>query len=218
MEGGNKKLLNETAKRHGKLFIISAPSGTGKTTLVRHLCETDSNLFVSVSHTTRPKRREETDGVAYHFTEVTAFQALITANRFLEHEKIHGHYYGTSRQPIEAALCTGRDVILVIDWRGARNARQLVANSTSILLLPPSYKALEMRLKDRGEDEAAIEYRLKNAVNELSHYKEYDFMVVNDKLEQALADLRHIITAMRRNRPVRLPGLGDFVTRLIAGA
>ena len=212
----NNKSNNKNSKT-GRLIVISAPSGTGKTTLVQALCEADPKLMVSVSHTTRPKRDGETDGIAYHFTDVDSFREMINAGQFLEHAKVFDHYYGTSRNAVESQLSEGRDVILEIDWQGAARIRQLMPESISIFILPPSYQALETRLTDRGEDDSTtIQRRLRDAKNELSHYKEYDFLVINDEFEPALAELRDILASLRENRQVQQADLSQFVAGLMA--
>lgn len=212
----NNKSNNKNSKT-GRLIVISAPSGTGKTTLVQALCEADPKLVVSVSDTTRPKRDGETDGIAYHFTDVDSFREMINAGQFLEYAKVFDHYYGTSRNAVESQLSEGRDVILEIDWQGAARIRQLMPESISIFILPPSYQALETRLTDRGEDDpTTIQRRLRNAKNELSHYKEYDFLVINDEFEPALAELRDILASLRENRQVKQADLSQFVAGLMA--
>lgn len=181
------------------------------------LCEADPKLVVSVSDTTRPKRDGETDGIAYHFTDVDSFREMINAGQFLEYAKVFDHYYGTSRNAVESQLSEGRDVILEIDWQGAARIRQLMPESISIFILPPSYQALETRLTDRGEDDpTTIQRRLRNAKNELSHYKEYDFLVINDEFEPALAELRDILASLRENRQVKQADLSQFVAGLMA--
>ena len=212
----NNKSNNKNSKT-GRVIVISAPSGTGKTTLVTALCEPDQKLMVSVSHTTRPKRDGETDGIAYHFTDVDSFREMINAGQFLEYAKVFDHYYGTSRNAVESQLSGGRDVILEIDWQGAARIRQLMPESISIFILPPSYQALETRLTDRGEDDpTTIQRRLRDAKNELSHYKEYDFLVINDEFEPALAELRDILASLRENRQVQQADLSQFVAGLMA--
>ncbi|MCH8846848.1 MAG: guanylate kinase [Proteobacteria bacterium] len=212
----NNKSNNKNSKT-GRLIVISAPSGTGKTTLVQALCEADPKLMVSVSHTTRPKRDGETDGIAYHFTDVDSFREMINAGQFLEYAKVFDHYYGTSRNAVESQLSEGRDVILEINWQGAARICQLMPESISIFILPPSYQALETRLTDRGEDDSTtIQRRLRDAKNELSHYKEYDFLVINDEFEPALAELRDILASLRENRQVKQADLSQFVAGLMA--
>ncbi len=201
----------------GKLIVISAPSGAGKTTLVMALCESDPKLVVSVSHTTRPRRDGETDGIAYHFTDVDSFKETIDSGQFLEHAKVFDHYYGTCGNWVKSQLNEGKEVILEIDWQGAARISYLMPDCISIFILPPSYQALETRLTSRGEDDpTAIRRRMREAKDELSHYKEYDYLVINDKFEQALSELRDIVTALRENRQIKQADLSQFVVGLIA--
>jgi guanylate kinase len=209
--------LNKQTNKPGKLIVISAPSGAGKTTLVKALCEADPELMVSVSHTTRPRRDGEEDGIAYHFTDVASFGEMVDGEQFLEHAKVFDNYYGTSKAAVEAQLDKGIDVILEIDWQGAQGVRQLIPESISVFILPPSYQALETRLTGRGEDDAGtIQRRMDDAINELSHYKEYDYLVINDELELALSELQGLIAALRENQRPQQADLGEFVTRLMA--
>lgn len=181
----------------GTLFILSAPSGCGKTSLVGALLKTDPRILVSVSHTTRAPRAGEQDGVHYHFVDQKAFKELVDEAIFLEHAEVFGNHYGTSKHWVESQLKKGLDVILEIDWQGARRVRELM-NSVSIFILPPSRKALVVRLQDRGLDDAGvIERRMQQASSEISHYDEYDYVVVNDSFDKALHDLKVIIEARR---------------------
>jgi len=209
--------LNKQTNKPGKLIVISAPSGAGKTTLVKALCEADPELMVSVSHTTRPRRDGEEDGIAYHFTDVDSFREMVDGGQFLEHAKVFDNYYGTSKAAIETQLENGIDVILEIDWQGAQGVRQLIPESISIFILPPSYQALETRLTGRGEDDAGtIQRRMDDAINELSHYKEYDYLVINDEFELALTELQDLFTSFRENQRPQQADLSEFVTRLMA--
>jgi guanylate kinase len=209
--------LNNQTNKSGKLIVISAPSGAGKTTLVEALCEADPKLMVSISHTTRPKRDGEKDGIAYHFTDVNSFREMVDAEQFLEHAKVFDNYYGTSKASLESQLSEGIDVILEIDWQGAAKVRQLMPESISIFILPPSFQALETRLTGRGEDDAGtIQRRMDDAINELSHYKEYDYLVINDEFELALGELQGLITTLRENQRPQQADLSKFVTRLMA--
>ncbi len=209
--------MNNQTNKSGKLIVISAPSGAGKTTLVEALCEADPKLMVSISHTTRPGRDGEKDGIAYHFTDVDSFREMVDAGQFLEHAKVFDNYYGTSKATVESQLSKGIDVILEIDWQGAERVRQLMPESISIFILPPSYQALETRLTGRGEDDAGtIQKRIDGAINELSHYKEYDYLVINDDFGLALSELQGLFAALRENQRPQQADLSEFVTRLMA--
>ncbi len=209
--------MNNQTNKSGKLIVISAPSGAGKTTLVEALCEADPKLMLSVSHTTRSKREGETDGVAYYFTDVNSFNEMVEQDQFLEHAEVFDNYYGTSKTSLESQLSTGIDVILEIDWQGAKSVRQLMPECISIFILPPSYQALETRLTGRGGDDAGtIQRRMDDAINELSHYKEYDYLVINDEFELALAELQDLFAAFRENQRPQQADLSEFVTRLMA--
>jgi guanylate kinase len=182
----------------GTLFIISAPSGAGKTSLVKKLIASDPKLMVSVSHTTRKMRPGEKDGVDYHFVDQATFTAMIGHSAFLEHAKVFDNYYGTSQQHVEQLLLDGKDVILEIDWQGARQVRRLIQDCQSIFILPPSTEVLRKRLEGRGtDDKSIIDRRMQDAVNEMSHYAEFDYLVVNDDFDEALHDLKCIVRASR---------------------
>ncbi len=189
---------NSADEATGLLLCISAPSGTGKTSLVQALVAADANIAVSVSHTTRPRRSTETDGVNYHFVAAERFLAMIDQGGFLEHALVFGHRYGTSAQAVAAMRAAGRDVLLEIDWQGAAQIRRKAADVISIFVLPPSKAALEARLTARGEDSAeSIAKRLAAARIEVAQCKDFDYWVVNDVFETALADLQAIIRAER---------------------
>jgi guanylate kinase len=187
----------------GTLYIVSAPSGAGKTSLVAGLLETHDNLTVSVSHTTRAPRPGEQDGVHYHFTDAETFLAMIEDGAFLEHARVFDNYYGTSRAAVQGQLDAGMDVILEIDWQGAQQVRRLMPGCQSIFIVPPSRAELEARLRGRGQDsDAVIERRLGEAVKEIEHHVEYDYLVVNDDFDTALGDLQSIFRTHRlRLRP-----------------
>ncbi len=185
----------------GRLYVVSAPSGAGKTSLVAALLQQDEGVVVSVSHTTRAPRPGEQDGVNYNFVTVPEFQALVAQDGFLEHAEVFGNYYGTSRAWVDQRLQAGQDVILEIDWQGAQQIRRLYPDMTSIFVLPPSIDALRERLQARGQDsEEIIARRMQQAVAECSHYHEYDFLVVNDDFAVALADLQAIFRAQRQRQ------------------
>ena len=182
----------------GTLFIISAPSGAGKTSLVKALLERDSQVRVSVSDTTRGMRDGERDGVDYNFVTLEAFDERIAAGRFLEYAEVFTNKYGTSRDWVEAELAKGIDVILEIDWQGARQVREQLPESVSIFILPPSLPELRKRLSGRGTDSSeVVEHRMNEAVSEMSHYPEADYLVINDQFELALDQLASIFTAQR---------------------
>jgi len=183
----------------GTLYVVSAPSGAGKTSLVRALLDsTGDELVLSVSHTTRAPRPGEVDGRDYHFLDAEAFRRMIDDGAFLEHARVFDNYYGTARQGIEAQLTQGRDVILEIDWQGARQVRQALPESVGIFILPPSREALRERLCARGQDdEAVIARRMQDAVNEMSHYGEYDYLVINEVFSAARDELAAIIRCRR---------------------
>ena len=182
----------------GTLYIISAASGAGKTTLVNAVVEQLEKLVVSVSHTTRPSRDGEVDGVNYHFVDKQTFEAMVEASEFLEHAKVFGNMYGTSRQHIQEQLLKGMDVILEIDWQGARQIRQLITNCRTVYIVPPSTAALRERLNARAQDdEAVIDKRMHEAISEMSHYVEFDYLVINDDFDEARDDLAAIIKGNR---------------------
>lgn len=183
---------------HGSLFTIAAASGSGKTSLVKALIETLDHVQVSISHTTRPSREGEINGKHYLFVSKERFLTMIAANDFLEHAEVFGQYYGTSRTWVEQTLQQGIDVILEIDWQGSAQIRKQFPTSTSIFILPPSMGALRERLLNRQQDSLdIIEQRLAVANEEISHYYEFDYLVVNANFEQALTDLKAIIQAKR---------------------
>lgn len=185
----------------GTLFIVSAPSGAGKTSLVRELIESLDGIQVSVSHTTRERREGEVDGVNYHFVDVPAFEAMIEHGDFFEYARVFDNYYGTSRRTVEAMLAAGQDVILEIDWQGARQVRQQLPDAVSVFILPPSREELERRLASRGTDEhAVIARRMRDAVDEMTHHDEYDYLVINDDFTTALRELQSLVIARRLTR------------------
>ncbi|MDD7568900.1 MAG: guanylate kinase [[Actinobacillus] rossii] len=183
----------------GNLYILSAPSGAGKSSLISALLakDTQNNMMVSISHTTRQPRPGEENGVHYYFVETTEFESLIEQGAFLEYAKVFGgNYYGTSLPAIEKNLAAGIDVFLDIDWQGAQQIREKVPSVKSIFILPPSLAELEHRLIGRGQDSAeVIAERMSKAMNEISHYDEYDYVIINDNFEQALSDLQGILRA-----------------------
>lgn len=182
----------------GTLFTISAPSGAGKTSLVEALVAHVPALTVSVSHTTRPQRRGEVDGVNYHFVEPEAFQAMLAEGAFLEHAEVFGNFYGTSQAWVQERLASGGDVILEIDWQGAQQVKRLMPETCSVFILPPSRETLHERLTGRGQDDPeTIARRMDQAVAEMSHYVEYDYLVFNDDFDRARDDLTAIVHSCR---------------------
>jgi guanylate kinase len=201
----------------GTLYIVSAPSGAGKTSLVDALVRTMPDLKVSVSHTTRPKRPGEIEGTHYHFVDAAIFERMAAAGDFLEHARVFGNLYGTSREQVLRNLEAGTDVILEIDWQGGRQVRQAFADSVSIFILPPSRDELERRLRGRNQDsDSVIAKRMQEAVNEMSHFREYDYLVVNDTFDDALTDLKAIVRARRLRCSVQIERLGRRVNELLA--
>ena len=182
------------------LFIIAAPSGCGKTSLVKALLGSSSKLSVSVSHTTRKPRKGEINGENYHFVSKERFGEMISNNDFVEHAEVFGNMYGTARSNIKKKLEANIDIILEIDWQGARQVRENMPNSISIFILPPSKNVLLQRLTDRGQDdEETISKRMKNSESEMSHYDEFEYLVINDQFESALNDLKAIIQDCNNN-------------------
>lgn len=200
----------------GILFIVSAPSGAGKTSLLRELVPTDTRLVMSVSHATRPMRDGEQDGVHYHFVSVAEFEALIEAGAFLEHAQVFDNFYGTSESAVKAQLASGQDVILEIDWQGARQVRQRFPLAVSIFVAPPSIAALRERLSGRGQDsEAVVQRRMADARSELSHFPEYDYLVFNDDFDTALADLQAIFRAERLREPRQADAAAGSLVKML---
>jgi guanylate kinase len=182
----------------GNLFCVAAPSGAGKSSLVKALLELDSRLDVSVSHTTRSPRGQERDGREYWFVDETSFRAMIEREEFFEWAQVHGHLYGTSRKAIEARLERGEDVVLEIDWQGALQIKQLFPHAVLIFILPPSWEELRQRLTRRGEDHAeVIEKRMTNARQEVAQARHFDFVIINALFETALFDLKTVVHSQR---------------------
>lgn len=186
----------------GNLYIISAPSGAGKTSLVNALLERLPDVSVSISHTTRPQRPGECDGVNYHFVSAEEFRRMVGEGDFLECAEVFGNHYGTSQRWVRETLARGQDVVLEIDWQGARQVRHLMPDAISVFVLPPSRAALQQRLTQRGQDgPEVIGRRMAQATEEMSHYLEADYLVVNDVFETALAELHAILLAGRLRLP-----------------
>lgn len=203
----------------GTLFIVSAASGTGKTSLVKALVADEPRLGVSVSHTTRAPRPGETDGVNYHFTSLADFEAGIADNAFLEHALVFGNRYGTSRAWVEKQLANDLDVLLEIDWQGASIVRELMPQAISIFILPPSLKALAERLNSRGTDsEEVIAQRLGESIADIAHYAEFDYLVINDDFQAALTDLKAIVHAARLSHRAQHTRQAELIRRLLSGS
>ena len=182
----------------GNLFVVSAPSGGGKTSLVRALLAEDAKVALSISFTTRPPRPGEQNGREYHFVDPATFEAMLERGEFLECAEVHGNRYGTSQRWIDEALKSGKDVLLEIDWQGAAQVRRLYPGATAVFILPPSMAELERRLRSRAQDsDAVIRRRLENAVEEISHAVEFDYVIINNVFEEARRDLAAVVRAAR---------------------
>jgi guanylate kinase len=200
----------------GDLYVISAPSGAGKTSLVAALQSSEPGLRVSVSHTTRPRRGNETEGVNYHFVSEEDFVAMIDADAFLEHARVFDCRYGTARESVLNVLAAGDDVILEIDWQGASQVRERHPDCIGIFILPPSRESLAERLSGRAQDSSeVIDRRMRDAVAEMSHYREFDYLVINDDFQVALADLRSIIRGRRLRRERQIARHRDMIAGLL---
>ena len=201
----------------GTLYIVSAPSGAGKTSLVKALIDAEPNVRVSVSHTTRGMRPGEVDSVNYHFVSREKFVQMLEHGDFLEHAEVFGNLYGTSQSTVLQTLAEGHDLILEIDWQGAQQVRHLMPQAKSIFILPPSQEALRQRLNNRGQDsDEIIDRRMREAVSEMSHYVEYDYLVINDDFATALDDLRAIFRANQLRHGAQQVRHGALLARLLA--
>jgi guanylate kinase len=204
------------ATARGQLFIVAAPSGAGKTSLVNALVTKLDKIKISISHTTRPRRPSEQDTVNYFFVEQPQFQQMVQQGDFLEHAEVFGRQYGTSRQWVLEQLQQGIDVILEIDWQGAANVRQQLPQTKSVFILPPSLAELANRLTARQQDDSAtINYRMKCAQQEIEHYPEFDYLVVNNDFDQAVAELAAIVTAARLERAYQQQALAYLLDDLL---
>ncbi len=203
-------------RRRGLMLVLSSPSGAGKSTIARTLLENDPELNLSISVTTRKRRGSEIDGVHYHFLSQAEFARLRDSDALLEWAEVHGNFYGTPREPAEKSLADGRDMLFDIDWQGASQLQEkMTADVVSIFILPPTMAELKLRLLRRAEDSSeTIEMRLKNARDEIGHWLDYNYVVVNEDLNQAYTSIRSIVQAERLRRD-RRPGLFDFVTGLL---
>ena len=200
----------------GKIFVVAAPSGAGKTSLVNALIETTASAHLSVSHTTRGPRPGEENGKHYHFVERSKFEEMRRSNQFLEHAEVFGNLYGTSRQTVQDQIDNGCDVILEIDWQGARQVKTAMPGAIGIFVLPPSRKTLQQRLLSRGQDSAdTIDHRMAESCDEISHFEEFDYIVVNDQFENALNDLICIVRSARLQRESQAARLQTLIKNLL---
>ena len=203
-------------KNNARLFVIAAPSGAGKTTLVKKLVANHPDLRFSISYTTRTQRRTEVDGVDYLFIDVTTFEAKRDEGELLEYAEVFDNYYATSRSQVEKHLADGHNVLLEIDWQGARQVRAAMPECVTIFVLPPSLEELERRLRDRRTDNPdVIARRLRDALSDMSHWDEFDYVIINDKLEQAVTDLEHVLAGQGRNCARASVSLRRAVSRII---
>ena len=204
-------------QKKGNLFILSAPSGAGKSSLYKALLKADENVRISVSHTTRAPRTGEEHGREYFFVDVDSFLDMIAEDAFFEHAQVFDNFYGTSKQAIFDMLNQGLDVILEIDWQGAQQVRALYPDAIGIFILPPSMKVLEERLQGRGTDsEEVITRRMSKAVNEMSHYNEYEYVIINDDFDVALQQMQAIFVAMRTRMPLIREIHSDLINDLLS--
>jgi len=210
-------MVDTHIKRRGLMLVLSSPSGAGKTTISRRLLDTDDNLSLSISATTRPPRPGETDGRDYYFVTPERFGAMVDGGELLEHALVFGNNYGTPRAPVERALETGRDVLFDIDWQGTQQVRETARDDlVSVFILPPSTAELERRLHARAQDsDAVVHARMAKAADEMSHWPEYDYIIINDDLEKSVEQVEAILTAERLKRERRI-GLGAFVRGLLS--
>jgi len=206
--------MTDSAKPHpARMVILSAPSGAGKTSLARALVDVEPGAALSISHTTRDRRPGETDGVHYHFVDHSTFESMIEQDLFLEYARVFDNFYGTSRGAVDPQIAAGTSVVLDIDWQGARKVRDRMPECVSVFILPPSRQVLAQRLSDRGRDSAdVIERRMRDAASEASHFGEYDWVVINDDFDQALAELRAILAG----NPASPAASSDRVKALVA--
>ena len=209
--------MNSASVKRGRLFLVTAPSGAGKTSLVRALLKDHPNIRFSISYTTRPKRPTEEHGRDYFFVDKAGFQRMVAAGEFLEHAQVFDNYYGTSRRVVEGLMAEGRDVLLEIDWQGAAQVRKLMPEAISIFILPPTRAELERRLRTRGTDsEEVIARRLKDAVGDMSHWRGFDYVVVNQDFERAVGDLKAIVDGKGQASRADRPELTPVISALLA--
>ncbi|HEY2884920.1 MAG TPA: guanylate kinase [Rhizomicrobium sp.] len=208
--------MSSEIKRRGLMLVLSSPSGAGKTTLSRKLLESDSGIVMSVSATTRARRSDEADGRDYLFVSPAKFAKMVKANEFFEHATVFDHRYGTPKKPVTDALAAGRDVLFDIDWQGTQQLKERAREDlVSVFILPPGHDELERRLKSRAQDsKEVVAKRMAKAASEISHWPEYDYVVVNRDLNQALTQIKAILNAERARR-TRLIGVGEFAAKLM---
>jgi guanylate kinase len=206
-------------RRRGLMLVMSSPSGAGKTSISRAVMREEPEIRMSISVTTRPRRPAEVDGRDYHFITAERFRAMVEAGELLEHAVVYGNAYGTPRAPVEAALAEGRDVLFDIDWQGAQQLREAAGDDmVGIFILPPSTEELAARLRTRAQDsEDTVRYRLAQIANDVTHWPEYDYVLINQELANSVAAVRAILAAERLRR-VRQPGLGEFVRQFRGSA
>ena len=211
-------MQDEHLQRRGLMLVLSSPSGAGKTTISRRLLEIEDDLTMSVSATTRRKRPGETEGKDYYFTDNQSFGERVNRSELLEHAKVFDYYYGTPRAPVEQALSAGRDVLFDIDWQGTQQIYEQAGDDlVRVFILPPSTRALEARLRARAQDtDEVVARRMSEASSEMSHWQEYDYVIVNDDLDKSLQQVRAILAAERLKR-TRQIGMGEFVKLLRSG-
>lgn len=210
--------MDTSLQRRGLMFVLSSPSGAGKTTITRALLKNNPDLVISISATTRQRRPGEVDGQDYYFVDIPQFNAMVEGGEMLEHAKVFNNYYGTPRQPVEEALARGQDVIFDIDWQGTQQLREIARDDlVTVFLLPPNAKELERRLRSRAQDnEETIRHRMDKAADEMTHYSEYDYVMINNNVDLAIQQAQLILDAERLKRH-RVSGLSDFVRGLKEG-
>lgn len=210
--------MDTLLQRRGLMFVLSSPSGAGKTTITRALLNSNPNLEISISATTRPRRPGEVDGQDYYFVDIPQFNQMVDNGEMLEHAKVFGNYYGTPKLPVEEALNRGNDIIFDIDWQGTQRIREIAREDlVTVFILPPSAKELERRLRSRAQDsEESIRLRMDKASDEMTHYSEYDYVLINSNIDETIAQAQNILDSERLKRH-RIVGLSDFVRGLKEG-
>ncbi len=210
--------MDTPLQRRGLMYVLSSPSGAGKTTITRAILNNNTGLEMSVSATTRQRRPGEVDGQDYYFVDIPQFNAMVEGGEMLEHAKVFGNYYGTPRLPVEQALARGNDVIFDIEWQGTQQLREIARDDlVTVFILPPNAKELERRLRSRAQDtDETIRHRMGKAADEMTHYSEYDYVLINNNVEIAIQQAQTILDAERLKR-TRLSGISDFVRGLKDG-